>query len=164
MFEGGKMWFWLETKTWSEKPGSWELLPVMLSEERVSLHLHSTLSSQGQLGQCTQKVYGAGVKAAVQHSSSNSPGAAILSWPWGTEGMFWAIKYLCRSCTWISGQCRHLLWDRPEAQTHSGWWFAQLLIMWSLQIGPFNPSYEKIFRHFQNVKYKGEWLSRIGNG
>ena len=26
----------------------------------------------------------------------------------------------------------------------------------SLQIGSFNPSYEKIFSHFQEVKYKGE--------
>lgn len=60
------------------------------------------------------------------------------------------------------------LWQRPsntavccvqkQRLIFSLQWFAQLLIICSLQIGPFNPSYEKIFRHFRNVKYKGEWL------
>uniref|UniRef100_A0A493TH27 Carbonic anhydrase n=2 Tax=Anas platyrhynchos TaxID=8839 RepID=A0A493TH27_ANAPP len=31
-----------------------------------------------------------------------------------------------------------------------------------LEIGPFNPSYEKIFRHFQNVKYKDQMVQVPG--
>uniref|UniRef100_A0A8D2LSH9 Carbonic anhydrase n=1 Tax=Varanus komodoensis TaxID=61221 RepID=A0A8D2LSH9_VARKO len=33
---------------------------------------------------------------------------------------------------------------------------AVLAILIEVRIGPFNPSYEKIFSHFQNVKYKGQ--------
>lgn len=156
------MWLWPGTRRWEALRS--------LAAENFCLKCSQR---KGLLLICTALWAGKGNRVSVHKSLHCSCKGRImiqqLYQPWSrsivialrTEGLFWVIKYFCHSSTSIPGQWRHCA---RSTDSHSHWWFAQLLIMWSLQIGPFNPSYEKIFRHFRNVKYKGEWLNQIESG
>uniref|UniRef100_A0A8C9LCF6 carbonic anhydrase n=1 Tax=Pavo cristatus TaxID=9049 RepID=A0A8C9LCF6_PAVCR len=79
--------------------------------------------------------------------------ASQLHLHWGNRNKSEGSEHTVSGKHFAAEFIKYCLLLRAEAQGP-----AQLLTICSLQIGPFNPSYEKIFRHFRNVKYKDQMV------